>query len=263
MQYIFIFLLSIMASSALAGEFHVLEFKDAVLRSKQGQDTIHLKRELRGQLGIKAREAKILSVMMVAKTAAGKGQATLVVGQDRTHPQIIAGNQNKWNRKGEKSFDRALFKAPGRSSEGRWQIHLKGNFKIRQIVVEIAKKKPKQVTLNLNHSVMRSRQGDDTLYLRTLAQQQHGIDTEKYEIVSAKLVAKSAAGKGQGHLLVGQKASNPKNIAGTRDKFQSNAHYSPVVFENPKANSNGVWQIKVQGRIKVNKVVLTLKKKNK
>ncbi|MEO0335873.1 MAG: hypothetical protein AAF202_05745, partial [Pseudomonadota bacterium] len=244
MRNLMILLLSIMTSSALAGEFHVLEFNDVELRSSRGQDTIQIKRELRGQLGMKAKDYNILSVMMVAKTAAGKGKAKLVVGNKETKQKVIAGNQNRYKAKGERSFDRALFKAPAGAAQGAWQIHLNGNFKIRQVVVEVAKKRNKVVTLELNHSVMKAGQGDDTLYLKTLSQQQHGLDTSKYNLVSVRVVAKSARGNGKAHLLVGQKASAKQGIDGTRDKFQSKAHYKPVTFKNPKNNSNGVWQIK-------------------
>ena len=255
-------LVSILAVTANAGEFFVLDMEDSILKSTSGQDTIQIKREMRQQYpNVRLRKAELMSVMMVAKTAAGKGNARLAVGGDISAAQKVDGSRPTFQGNDQKDFDRVLFKNKSEQSQGHWQLRLKGNFKVHQVVVELDTNPSEKITIPLNGVHMKSGQGNDTLALRQMLQQHQGIATQEYELIAVTLVAKSKQGGGKAQLNVGQSSSPQQTIAGAPNQFQSSGAYHKMEFDNPKGNSNGAWQIKLKGNIKVQRVVLTIKKK--
>ncbi|MCJ8276924.1 MAG: hypothetical protein HRT44_10955 [Bdellovibrionales bacterium] len=145
-------ILSLMTTVAMAGEFYVIEMDNVLLKSNQGDDTIKLKQELRSQYsGLKLKKSDLLSVVLVAKSRAGKGKVRLAVGGVESAAQTVLGSQQQWNSKKQKSFDRILLENDTNSSQGAWQLRLRGNFKVHQIVVEIAKKKKSIQTSTSSH----------------------------------------------------------------------------------------------------------------
>jgi hypothetical protein len=250
----------------MAGEFFVIEMNDVQLKSSQGNDTIKLKQELRAQYpGLNLRKAQLLSVMVVAKSAAGKGRAQLIVGSDASAVQTVEGRRTLFQSSSEQSFDRVLFKAPKQQTQRQpWQMRLLGNFKVRQIVVEVDLNPRVRVALNYKDLHIRTGQGDDgTLKLRAKAQQQQGIDSRNYKLLGAVVFAKSKRGGAKVHLKVGQAATAAAKIKGNPGAFagSADADYHQIRLNNPKNNSQGPWQVEVQGNVKVQKVVLILEEK--
>lgn len=265
MKLVLSIIASLVATTAMAGEFFVLDMDDVQLKSNQGQDTIRLKRELRSEYqGLNLRKAELLSVVMVAKTAAGKGTAQLSVGDTVTARQTVAGNRKKFQASTEKSYDRVLFKGPAQKTRGPWQLQLRGNFKVRQIVAEIDMNPSQKLVLDFGHMHVKTGQGDqDTLALKRAAKQQQGLQMNDFEIISATILAKSRRGNGKVQLKVGDQLSEPQTIAGSPAEFKGQvlSDYHQIKIQNPAGSSNGRWQMKLKGNIKVHQVVLEIKQK--
>jgi hypothetical protein len=120
----------------------------------------------------------------------------------------------------------------------------------------------RRVVLQYNDTVFRTRTGADTLHLKQKLRNQHGINASRFNLLSAKLVAKSRRGGGEARLKVGQNTSRWKRVTGHQDDWNVRRPrtFDRVEFTN-RRRSNGVWQIKMQGRIKVRKVVLSIERK--
>lgn len=107
--------------------------------------------------------------------------------------------------------------------------------------------------------------GSNTLKLKQKIRQMYGRSFMKnYDILKVRVVAKSKHGGGTAQLKIGQWTSNPKRLYGSPSDFHNNRPrtYDRVVFENNSwRNEGGVWQVKLQGNIKVKKVVVFLQEK--
>ena len=260
MKLLLISLVTVLFSaSGFAGEFYVLEADDAKM---QGTNTIGIKRMMRQQhSGVNLRDADLMSVMMVAKSRQGGGRAQLRVGQNATGQKTVGGSQSKFKSIASNSFDRVLFKNPTDKSNGAWQMRLSGNFKVRQLVVELGIN-GQAFELDYNAKHVRTGQGDDpVLHLKTKARRQHGIIPRDYELEKVTVIAKSRRGRGTAKLVVGDAESVAQRLGGGNFKSVDPNSYDVIEIDNPKANSNGNWQVHLNGNIKVHQVILHLVEK--
>lgn len=103
--------------------------------------------------------------------------------------------------------------------------------------------------------------GQQTLPLKGMIKAQHpNIRLDRFDLLKVRVVGKSKRGNGTATLTVGQRASHPVYLNGNRDDFHVNAPYTwdRHVIHNPKNNSNGPWQIQLQGNIKIKRIVAVL-----
>jgi hypothetical protein len=100
------------------------------------------------------------------------------------------------------------------------------------------------------------------LHLRAELLRQYGIDSREFALESVKLVAKSQFGRGEADLLVGQRSQGRISIGGDPRDFYSEDVYTfdQIDLFNYDQDSIGVWQILLKGNIKVNSVVLSLRR---
>ena len=213
--------------------------------------------------GVVDRDSELMSVMLVSKTRGGQGTATLKVGPQTTTRQTVAGNRTDVKSISDSSYDRTLFKNPKANSRGAWQIHTRGRFNVRQAVVEIG---VSGLDLSLDYADLHVRTGagdNGILRLRNKARQDHGIRTQDYELEKVTIIGKSRRGNGTATLFVGNAASFSEVLDGNPQKFvQKNlGSFDVVEIQNPKVNSNGSWQIELQGNIKIREVKLHMIKK--
>lgn len=105
-----------------------------------------------------------------------------------------------------------------------------------------------------------SAQGQDTVPLKALINRQHGrIDLQNYDLKRVAVFAKSRAGQGQISLVTGQDISQAQRIAGNpRDYRVDGQYYSRYVFTSPGLEARGVWQLKLQGNIKIDRIVVVV-----
>lgn len=109
-----------------------------------GQSRIPLKRLIQRQHPrMNLDNWKVSTVRLVAKSRAGRGRASLVIGSWQSFEERIDGHQNDWNWNNRRSFDRDMFysRARRRDNNGRWQIQMRGNVKVRRIKVVLERKR--------------------------------------------------------------------------------------------------------------------------
>ncbi len=89
------------------------------------------------------------------------------------------------------------------------------------------------------------------------------IDLGDYDLARVKLVAKSRKGRGRGRLLVGSWDSHGQRIGGQPRDFHKKGRstYDKMVFHNEADSSRGRWQLRLDGNIKIKRVVVKLRKK--
>lgn len=107
--------------------------------------------------------------------------------------------------------------------------------------------------------------GSGLIQLKAKMQQQYSRYSAKdFELEAVIVEAKSQVGRGTVALQVGNKLSYPETVAASFN-FYSNAPqtYSYIKLNSPAyaSSSMDVWQIKLNGNIKVKSVSLILKKK--
>ena len=107
----------------------------------RGQRTIGLKRLIKERknenLKIGMREINQVTVELIAKSKIGGGTATLLVGGSHRDSSSIKGTRNRWNLSLESSFDKVILQHFG-NAKGAWKLKLRGNIKIKKIVVTIS-----------------------------------------------------------------------------------------------------------------------------
>lgn len=116
--------------------------------------------------------------------------------------------------------------------------------------------------LDFNNSYYHGRNRETTtLFLkRTLKQQYPWLRVKNLSLRKAVLIAKSRGGRGRAQLLVGNNASRPERVGGIPSQYHDNRAYSfdRVAFRNPSVDSDGRWQIDLQGNLVVSRVVLIM-----
>ncbi|MBT3236625.1 MAG: hypothetical protein HN353_11780 [Bdellovibrionales bacterium] len=101
--------------------------------------------------------------------------------------------------------------------------------------------------------------GQQTIKLRQKLRQQHGIVSQGRQLVAAVVVGKSKHGMGTVKLKVGGALSYAQTLDGYPSEFNRGGNFYRVRIQNPQSyNSQGVWQLKLKGNIKIKKVVLIL-----
>lgn len=100
--------------------------------------------------------------------------------------------------------------------------------------------------------------GAQSIPLKQLLKQQYNIRVEDYELVGVRLVAKSRQGQGTAALKVGNWVSNAIRVPGNPQDYNRPGPrtFSDMDFDNGSRRENGVWQIQLQGNIKVRKIVV-------
>lgn len=105
-------------------------------------------------------------------------------------------------------------------------------------------------------------QGRHIIPLKQLIQQQHPhIQLRQASIVNVQVQAKSAQGQGQMALKIGQSTTWPQIVPGSPGQFHQleprTFHRLRFVPSHP-ADHSGVWQLEVQGQIKVARAVVSI-----
>lgn len=230
----------------------------------RGFNVIALKKELKMQYpGVAVRDLNIKAVRVVAKSKMGRAQVTLISGQTASYPETIGGTPQDFHINAGYTFDKIRIQnpqAPG--MKGKLQLELQGNIKVKRVVI-IASQAGfggRNIVLDTYGQHLR---GFNVLKLKQMIKQQRpGMNLQMAQLQKVTLIAKSKAGMGQATLIVGQTASYPATITGNPRMFHSNAprSFSQVTLLNPAPyKTGGRWQVELQGNIKVDQVIITLK----
>lgn len=99
----------------------------------RGNSKILLKQELKKSYpSLRVNQLELKRVTLVAKSAKGNATAKLKVGNFTSREEIIDGNRRDFNSKGQ--FHRINFESP-RRDKGAWQVLMKGNIKVKAIII--------------------------------------------------------------------------------------------------------------------------------
>ena len=113
----------------------VINMGDAHYR---GQNTLKLKQLVKDMYpGMNLRRLDLESVKIVAKSKHGQGTATLRVGQDYSAPVVLDGFPSDFHNSAPFTYDRELIYSPSFSGGGAWQLLLRGNIKVKKIVLKV------------------------------------------------------------------------------------------------------------------------------
>ena len=108
----------------------------------KGQSVLFLKQEItKKHPRINFKKWDLKRVVLVAKSARGFGEAHLKVGRDESRIETIDGNRPDFRNQG--NYHRISFRSPG-PDQGKWQIHLKGNIKVKKVIIVAQKKAPRR-----------------------------------------------------------------------------------------------------------------------
>lgn len=234
-----------------------------------GQGVIMLKNELLRQApGINLNELKLLEVNLVAKSKFGRGEATLAVGMSESYPQTVGGDPRDFNVGHPYTFRTMTLSNPSYDSDGKWQIHLRGNIRVQEVAL-IVEREMATTRLEVVNISMYEQESNGVKILplkRLISMQNPSLDLSDAELESVILTAKSRMGAGEASLIVGQNVSYPVNIPGRPRAFDSMAprSYRPITLNNSLGSSYGneKWQIELRGNIKVQNILVKIKVKS-
>ena len=82
-------------------------------------------------------DEELAKVVLVAKSKAGNGQATLVTGMSAEYPETIPGSPRDFHSERPMSYSRVQMKNTSYSSQGKWQVELRGQIKIKEIIIKL------------------------------------------------------------------------------------------------------------------------------
>ena len=260
-----LFVVFLFAGNLFARERIRLEMYDQQFR---GESTIGLKREMRRQgLGGNLRNLRPIAVKVIAKSRMGRGRVVFQVGQERGQSEMINGNRYDWEDNRRDTYDRIRLEAPyGRvRNNGPWQLHLRGNIKVKRIVVIVEQTRPRDDRFVLNFHGRQFRGQEQMIPLkRELKRQYPELNLQRFELESVRLVAKSKRGRGTVALRVGQNTSYPEDIYGTPHDFHTEEEwtYDTIMLNDTGyGETNGRWQLLLNGNIKISKIVINVRPK--
>jgi hypothetical protein len=115
----------------------VIDFGDSHYRGYIGNPVkLHLKRALRDQYpGLNIKNLNLRKVVLIGKTRVGMGRAQLRVGSEVTDMYRVSGHPRDFHYDNRRTFDRVRFRNPSYGSRGPWQLYLRGDFKVRKVVL--------------------------------------------------------------------------------------------------------------------------------
>jgi len=121
--------------------------------------------------------------------------------------------------------------------------------------------------LDFGDQFMNGTRGDSaTLYLKKALRNQYpGIDVTDFRLLKVVLLAKTKKGRGVAQLRVGPEVSEFYRVAGRPRGFRHNNRdsFDRISIENPYNNSRGPWQLNLQGKFKVRKVILIVEERKR
>ncbi len=140
----------LLPSTAMAGDHkhrgpkdrYVLDFGDTQFRGYRGEPAkLYLKKALRRQYPwVNVSDYRLRKVVLVAKTYHGRGKAQLRVGPEMSDMYRVGGHPNYYYKDRHNSFDKVRIHNPFHDSWGPWQLYLRGNFKVRKVVLVVERR---------------------------------------------------------------------------------------------------------------------------
>lgn len=114
----------------------------------RGDSVIAIRRALRDQ-GVRLKGKAIKSVTVKAKSKHGRGNVALQVGRFDSRRRTIDGDRRSFNRRGPRTFDTVVLRAPlsvreqlaRGGAKGAIRLNIRGNVKVRSVEVEVVRRR--------------------------------------------------------------------------------------------------------------------------
>ncbi len=116
----------------------------------------------------------------------------------------------------------------------------------------------RELVLDYNDTVY---SGDSTLALKRMINEKYPrLDLQEADLISVRLVAKSQFGRGTATLHIGGRDVDTRTVSGRPMDWNDNdgRTFDRIDFRY-RGNDRGVWQIKLNGNIKVRRVVVEVR----
>lgn len=237
----------------------------------RGHNTLFLKKEILMQSNKNITGAKIVAIKIIGKSRRGRGAAILSVSGTQSYAYNLNGNPQDFYSRENYTYDRVRINNPSYSSHGRWQVIFKGNIRLKKVVVILANdyddrnNYSQKVDLQLYGQVFK---GHSIFPLKRQLQMKYPhINFQNKMIKNVTVYAKSKHGNGTICLQVGQNISYEQYVAGNEYDFHNQSPYTfnRIQLKN-NSNQNNYqfeqWQLLMQGKIKINNIVVTISSKN-
>lgn len=227
----------------------------------RGQNIIPLKQKIKEAYpGINLQSAKLKSVVLVAKTKKGQGTAVLKVGGDETYPQSVYGHVNDFHDNHRRTFTRVKLQNPSYNSQGAWKVKLKGNFKVQKIRVNIeqVQQRTRKLVMKLDNQYY---SGLSQIGIKRLIRKHHGNQVLRNKVIKkVTLVAKSKKGRASAALSVGGQYSHEHRIPGKKFAFYIDSPYTyhNITLQSPTLRSSGAVKVHLDGKVKIDKIIVKL-----
>ncbi len=260
------------SSSRLVSErYSIFLPQGEVLRE---ESTIPIRRKLAEQ-GVDLRGKAIRSVRLRAKSKYGRGVASLQVERYNSEERRIRGNREDFIGNGA-MYDLVLYGPLVREQlerggirGGAVRLNLRGNIKVKRIVVEVVQSRHRRrrlVTQTYSIFVNPNRvlREESIIKIRKKLAEQ-GVDLRGKAIKSVRLRAKSKYGRGVVSLQVGRHNSEERRIRGNREDFIGSGAMHNLVLYGPLTVREqlergglrgGAVRLNLRGNIKVKRIVV-------
>jgi hypothetical protein len=230
----------------------------------RGQNIIPIKRKIKQLYGhMNLRDMNLVGVTMLAKSKMGRAQASLIVGQEESYPQTIYGHPQNFHNPSSRSFSQVYLQNPAYgSSQGKWQIALRGNIKVQELIVQVQAGHGYGNQIEI--SVGQHLRGQQVLGLKRLVKQMYPhLDLQSTHIESVVVMAKSKMGRGQISLVARDTSSYPQTVPGDSYSFHDNSPYSfyRINLQNPQYYAGGKLQLHTRGNIKIDRIIVKLSRR--
>ena len=232
----------------------------------RGQNTVRIKRLVRQELqwqGESLYDYELTAVTIRAKSRRGGGTATMAVGfdEDSRNVPMARGGANAFQNDRPRTFNtiRFILDQPGQSDE-RWQMHFRGNIKIKQMVVTI-RPKLQRIFVPMNHQEFR---GNNTIFMKRELRDM-GYSPRNWTLKRVVLHGKTRRGRGTADLYVNNGFEGSRVVGQAKNGwgFNSTAQdsYNRVRWNNVDGRGRGPWQIELQGRHQVRGFTVFVRKR--
>lgn len=239
---------------------------ETILRGQsfKGNELVQIRQQinqsLKGQ-GIDPTRYQLEGITLFAKSWGNNATANLIVGKDQKSYKIPRAKNFAFFLIDEpftySVLQWDLQQAPGQSDE-RWQMQFNGEIRIDAMQVHLSASN-RWITIPLQGELF-SNQTGNIIHLRQRLDAM-GIQSQNYKIRSVSLLAKSQAGQATAQLRVGNNYRPAKVVKTAQPgyNFQDERPQSYNLVEwNHAGDAQGVWQILLNGRVKVKTVVIEL-----
>ncbi len=206
----------------------------------RNESIIQIRKSLIEQ-GVDLSRKAIKSVIIDAKSRAGRARVSLQIGRYHSEEKIIPGNQGDFFRRG--AMHRLVLQAPltvreqlergGVVGLGHIRLNLRGNIRVKRVLVQVVRRERLVIqTYSIFVNPGEILRNESIIQIRKSLIEQ-GVDLSRKAIKSVIIDAKSRAGRARVSLQIGRYHSEEKIIPGNQGDFFRRGAMHRLVLQAP------------------------------